>query len=364
MKKFTTDEIVLLLGAGASCNAGILNSNQMIGRIQEKLKESDWEKFSPLYYYLKSIFYQKQIFKTVNPNEINFNIENLVGLLDIIVGISKAEIDFYTFVGSWEKDLQPFITKQRDEDLVSEFKEGIVKELRGDWLMPDDWIPKSSYFKRLVDFKNELDGFPLKIFSLNYDLCVEQNLQTTNMESGFDENDKWSFRRYDYGDSNKEVNFYLYKLHGSINWKKTKDEGLIKTQGDIKTDDLAIIFGIANKLQSYDPYLFYFYEFRDHCLSANLIISSGYGFLDNHINDAIKYGLKNFPQKKLVVNVYEGSKSDEEIRKELAERLKISEAQITIYNKQALEFFEEDLKLEKYEVLFEDETEESLPEDF
>jgi hypothetical protein len=111
MKKFTTDEIVILIGAGASCNAGILNSNQMISRIQEKLKDDDWKKFSGLYYYLKGVYYQKQIFNSINPYEINFNIENLVGLLDIIVGISKTEIDFYTFVGSWEKDLQPFISK-------------------------------------------------------------------------------------------------------------------------------------------------------------------------------------------------------------------------------------------------------------
>lgn len=363
MKKFTTDEIVLLLGAGASCNAGILNSNAMINRIQEKLEESDWEKFKPLYYYLKSGFYQKQIFNTVNPSAINFNIENLVELLDIVVGISNAEFDFYIFVGSWEKDLQPFINEQRVHNLVSEFKGNIIQELTESWLTPDDWILNSSYYKRIIDFKNELDGFPLKIFSLNYDLCVEQNLKGNNIELGFDENNKWSFRRYDYGDTNRETSFYLYKLHGSINWKKTGDEGLIRTEGGINTNDLAIIFGVANKLQSLDPYLFYFYEFREHCLNANLIISSGYGFLDNHINDAIKFGLKGFPHKKLVVNVYEG-KPEEEIKKELAERLKLTENQILIYNKQAKEFFESDLKLENFEVLFEDEATEQLPKDF
>ena len=363
MKKFTTDEVIILFGAGASCNAGILNSNQMINKIQEKLTENDWQKFRNLYYYLKGIFYQKQIFNSVDPREVNFNIESLVGLLEILIGISKTEIDFYIFVGSWEKDLDFFISKQKDENLVGLFKESIVKELRGEWLMPDEWIPRSNYYKRLIDFKNEFDGFPLKIFSLNYDLCVEQNLIGNNIESGFDENDKWSFRRYDYGDTNKEISYYLYKLHGSINWKKTKDEGLIKTVGNINTDELAIIFGIANKLQSYDPYLFYFEEFRDHCLKANLIISSGYGFLDNHINDAIKYGLKEYPRKKLVINVWE-NKDNDEIKKAISGRLKISEDQIEIYNKQADIFFSEDLKLEKFEALFEDQLPEDLPQDF
>lgn len=361
MKNFEPNEIIILLGAGASCDAGILNSNQMINRIQEKLKDADWKDFRDLYYYIKSVFYQKQIFNSTDPKDINFNIENLVALLDIIVGISKTEIDFYSFVGSWEKDLQPFITKQRENNLVSDFKENIVKELRGEWLMPDEWKPKSNYYKRIIDLKNELDGFHLKIFSLNYDLCVEHNLQDTTIELGFDENDKWSFRRYDDNNSDREVGFYLHKLHGSINWKKTKDEGLIKTEGDIKTEDLAIIFGLANKLQSYDPYLFYFYEFREHCLKANLIVSSGYGFLDNHINDAIKYGLKDSPKKKLVVNVFDSWKTDDEIKNELSERLKISIDQIIIHNKKAVEFFTNDLKLENFANLFEDDAVDSLP---
>jgi len=305
MKKFSTDEILIVLGAGASCDAGILNSKQMILKIESRLSEIAWQRFGPLYNYLKSVFYQKEIARGKTIRFINFNIENLVGLLDLIVGISKADSEFYTFVGSWEKDLQAFIKEERDNELVRDFKEVIIKELRGPWLFPPDWIKKSEYYARLVDFKNEFDGFPLKIFSLNYDRCVEQNIPQSELQLGFDEYYKWNARRYDYLDPNVTRPYYLYKLHGSIDWKKTTSEGLIQMAGDIKTDELAIIFGLTNKLQSYDPYLFYFYEFRTHCLSAQLIVSSGYGFLDEHINDALKYGLKGFSTKKLVVNWFE-----------------------------------------------------------
>lgn len=360
MKKFTDNEVIILLGAGASCDAGIKNSAQMISQIEKKLNENDWRKYKDLYQYIKSVHFQKQIFNGLSPNNVGFNIEDLVSLLDIIVGISKSEIDTYTFVGSWEKDLQPFITKQRDGHLVSDFKESIVKELRGEWLMPTDWKIKSSYYKKLIDLKNEFDGFPLKVFTLNYDLCVEQNLKDQKIELGFDEFDNWSFRRYDYGDTNNEISFYLYKLHGSINWQKTKEERLIKAEGDIKTDDLAIIFGISNKLQSYDPYLFYFYEFREHCLGANLIICSGYSFLDGHINDLIKHGLKDNPKKKLAVNVFEKTEN-QEIKRRIADILKISEEQIILYNKQAIDFFSNDMTLQNFEILFEDENNIELP---
>jgi len=100
MKKFTDSELIILLGAGASCDAGILNSEQMISRIEKKLSDNDWRKFKELYHYIKSVHYQKQIFKGVNPTNVGFNIEDLVSLLDIIVGISKSEIDTYTFIGS------------------------------------------------------------------------------------------------------------------------------------------------------------------------------------------------------------------------------------------------------------------------
>jgi hypothetical protein len=363
MKNFSVDEIIILLGAGASCDAGIFNSAQMIGQIEKKLRDETWSRYKNLYQYIKSVHYQKQIFKGSEPNEIGFNIENLVSLLDIIIGISKSDIDTYTFVGSWEKDLSPFITKQREENLVSNFKEELIKELRGEWLCPKDWQKNSNYYSNLIRFRNSLSGFPLKIFTLNYDLCVEHNLKAEKVESGFDENDDWNFRRYDYNNPNDNTDYYLYKLHGSIDWERTSEEKLIKKIGDIKTEKLAIIFGINNKLQSYDPYLFYFYEFREHCLRAKMIICSGYSFMDEHINDLVKSVLKDSPDKKLVINVYETNKNEEQLKDEFVGKLKINKQQIIVFNKKAKDFFCSDLKIEKLATFFSDDTE-NLPEDF
>jgi hypothetical protein len=360
MKNFSIDEIIILLGAGASCDAGIFNSAQMINQIEKKLNDRIWNKYKDLYQYIKSVHFQKQIFRGFNPNEISFNIENLVSLLDIIIGISKSDIDTYTFVGSWEKDLSPFITKQRDDNLVADFKEGLIKELRGEWLCPTDWQKKSVYYSKLINLKQELDGFPLKIFTLNYDLCVEHNLKNEKVETGFDKNDDWDFRRYDYNNQNNEIDYFLYKLHGSINWERTTEERLRKKEGDIKTENLAIIFGMNNKLQSYDPYLFYFYEFREHCLKAKAIICSGYSFMDEHINDLIKYGLKDAPNKKLVLNILDAR---EDLKKEIAEKLKIEDKQISLFNEKAEAFFNNNLKIDTIAKLFENETED-LPDNF
>jgi len=363
MKKFTNDKIIILLGAGASCDAGILNSAQMIVKIEEKIEDQSWAKYKSLYQYIKSAHYQRNIFLGSNPSSILFNIEDLIGLLNIIIDIAKKQIDSYIFVGSWEKDLAPFILDQQKNGLVSFFKEDLIKELQTTWLSPDEWIKKSSYYTKLIDFKNSLDGYPLKIFSLNYDLCVEQNLKDEKVEIGFDEQNEWNFRRYDYNDSNKDIGFYLYKIHGSIDWEQTGRDKIIKKGTGIKTDNLAIIFGLTNKLQSYDPYLFYSYEFREHCLNAELLVCSGYSFKDTHINDFIKFGFKNKPQKRLIVNILKTDNEIMNIKKEISSELEINEKQICIYIKKASEFFNDEFKLENFAVLF-DEEDENLPNDF
>lgn len=359
MRNFKEDEILVLLGAGTSCDAGIKNSNEIIIDIETQLKRNeDWKLYAELYNYIKSVYYQKQLHKGFSVYEVNFNIESLVSLLNIIISIKDKKLDIYSFVGSWEKDLQPFITEEKSKNLATNFRERIIKSLRGDWLMPNNWIENSIYFKKLIDFKKEYDGNSLKIFTLNYDKCVEQNLKEEKIECGFDEFDKWNSKRYDY--ENTQSDYYLYKLHGSIDWKKKKEEQLTQFNGEISPEDLAIIFGISNKLQSYDPYLFYFYEFRIHCIKAELVICSGYGFLDGHINDVIKHGFAGNKNKRLVVNVCDNNRNDEEVQKEISDKLLIDIGQIKVFNKKAKDFYSEDLKLESLGKLFPDNNE-NLP---
>lgn len=221
--------------------------------------------------------------------------------------------------------------------------------------MPNSWIENSVYFRRLIDFKREYDGCALKIFTLNYDKCVEQNLKDEKLECGFDEFNKWNSKRYDH--ENTQSDYYLYKLHGSIDWKKRKEEQLTQIIGEISPDDLAIIFGISNKLQSYDPYLFYFYEFRIHCIKSQLFISSGYGFLDEHINDVIKHGFVENKLKRLIVNVFEPNREDEQIVNEISEKLHLDKEQIILFNKKAKEFFTENLKFDELGKYFKEEEE-------
>jgi hypothetical protein len=51
-RQFGINKIIILLGAGASCDAGIKNSYQMIIEIEDKLRGT-WKDYRNLYNYLR-----------------------------------------------------------------------------------------------------------------------------------------------------------------------------------------------------------------------------------------------------------------------------------------------------------------------
>ena len=77
---FKKDEIIILLGAGASFDAKIPTSQGMITKIEELL-EKEWQKYRDLYHFLKtSIRYLDGIRGRLEST--SFNIEQLVNTLD------------------------------------------------------------------------------------------------------------------------------------------------------------------------------------------------------------------------------------------------------------------------------------------
>ncbi|MGC4102338.1 hypothetical protein [Ferruginibacter sp.] len=220
-KQFGKNKIIILLGAGASCDAGLFNSIQMINEIEKKL-DGDWLPYKALYNYIQSSHFHLERIKGIAAKEIMFNIENLVGLLDTIIKIAKKELDVYPFVGSWEKELLSVTGNNFDQ--AQQFKNKILEKLKGEWLAPANFHGPSSYYKKL---KETGYTYPLKIFSLNYDMCVEENLQsdTVSLERGFNDEKIWDYRQYDLqGDNVKD--FYLYKLHGSLDWQRDEEKRL------------------------------------------------------------------------------------------------------------------------------------------
>lgn len=302
MNRFRRDELIVLLGAGASAEAGIPHTKQMIERLEDLMKSSqDWGKFAPLYRYVKSAIRFADGLKD-EAEFGNYNVERLVETLEKLS--KKDEHPLFPFVGAWNPKLVEVI--EGDFKKVQRFRNAIVRELRDKW-MPLEQTEAAEYYCGLLRLQSEYQH-PLRIFSLNYDLCLEEWHRRETGRSpqlGFEQR-RWNWRLLAQGDgdvTSEEDLIYLYKLHGSVNWKIDQSGGTLTDTDNPSTiglEELAVIFGTTYKLQYADPFLFLAYEFRRWSLEAGLILSIGYGFADPHVNEIVGQALRARSDRVLV----------------------------------------------------------------
>jgi len=331
------DEIIILLGAGASADAGIPVTSQMVQDVEEFIDNNHWSQFKKLYYLVKS---SVEFSYGIQGKHVNFNIETL---LNILYELEKKEMHpLYPFIGSWSVRFNEII--KDNFNLIIDFKEKIIQQLKT-WIQPDN-LKLSEYYNKLSEFQKQIQ-FPLKIFTLNYDLLIEKNLSDITIERGFDDNKKWNYKLF--SERPEEPDIYLYKLHGSLDWERDTNTQIVKCVDNIPNiPDL--IFGTQYKMQYIDPYLFLFSEFRHYALKAKLIICIGYSFSDEHINAILSQALKNNTETKIYsVNIDDKNKQMENIKLMLS----CPENRIKSISKSAKDFFENELKLESFNNLIE-----------
>ncbi len=295
-------DIIILLGAGASVDAGIPSSQMMINDIEEYLDTADWGCFRDLYHQIRAgIHYAAGIKGKFRDTEVLYNIETLVNTLYELE--RNEEHPIYPFIAAWNSRMITYAGSNFEN--VRAFRKTILEALKG-------WVhvkspSKAEYYSGLKHLQNTLQ-FPLKVFSLNYDLCVESlAADGFRVETGFagiGEEHRWEWKRFDETDPDAEPpEMYLYKMHGSTNWKRDGAGNLVCVNyaGDLAAEDMQVIFGRDFKLEAADPYLFYAFEFRVCSLDARIIVSIGYGFGDEHINKMLSQALRSDPGKRLLV---------------------------------------------------------------
>lgn len=295
--RFKQDEIVVLLGAGASVDASVPHATDMVRHIDHLVTdgEDEWTQFRGLYHYIRSAIYYADGVDGAFGDAVLFNIERLVNTLDEIR--KKERHPLYPFVGAWN----PKLLEVAGEGFgnVRKFRSAIIDRLRREWVELER-TEEAEYYRGLLDFQEEYE-FPLRVFSLNYDLCVEKACGLSNVQRGF-ENRVWDWRLFDESSDDPKA-ILLYKLHGSTDWRMTTDGQVeyVDSPLMIDEDDLALIFGVSYKLQYIDPFLFLAYELRRWTLAdARMILAIGYGFGDEHINGILQQSLRQEPERKLV----------------------------------------------------------------
>ena len=305
----------------------------------------DWKQYEELYHYIKSSIFFAEGIRGFFGDQVSFNIERLANVLDELP--QQEGHVLYPFVGAWHAKLQE-VSGIRFQS-VNGFRSAIVQILRNDWVALGE-TEKANYYKGLLRFQREYE-YPLRVFSLNYDLCVEKACGENNVRRGFAER-YWDWRIFEET-SEDTPPLLLYKLHGSLDWKRLEDGRVqyLDTPSLISNDDVALIFGTSYKLQYIDPFLFLVYELRRWTLdSARVIVCIGYGFSDDHINGILRQALQQSGQRKLLVVTGPGDR--DEVKRRILQQMDVHETQIEVDDCGARVFLEESFTIDELARMF------------
>lgn len=180
------------------------------------------------------------------------------------------------------------------------------------------------------------DNSRIRVFTTNNDLFNEIALDALNIHyiNGFSGglhkffnpaifNYTWSKRMDTSIDKYEPVEnmVYLYKIHGSVNWRETKDAGNNYFEieevipSETKADGSVLIYPTPTKQDKSlgSPYVDLFREFQNKLLEPHSVLFViGYSFSDRHVNDIIYRALATNSTINVVIF---GTKPNEEERK-------------------------------------------------
>lgn len=185
-------------------------------------------------------------------------------------------------------------------------------------LIGETWIRSASKVRYLQPILNLYQNQGrLVVATLNYDNSLERMAEQNDVicKTGLEEWTKTGAFAPGVTD------FYLLKLHGSIDWVLNPDS--INNDWDVQVDvyrtanpaerqrllDRAspkgyrpgIVFGQRNKLTARGPFLDLFHTFKTELNSCSRLTVIGYSFRDEHINTCIAQWMNRDPNNKMRV---------------------------------------------------------------
>jgi len=328
---------IILLGAGASVEAGIPDAYKMTEVIIDYLYDYRFTKNKKhahiALFIVGGLLFQKGVIGQ-NPLKAGVNIEDFINAIHLLSERNTLEIS--PFVGSWHSVVEDFdrvykidqgrnrfidtlinsLTRSRRPDpskLTREFEKAlnqtksmpgggsIFKELKTviiEILKTITWIKSPERIAYLNPIINKaINEKRLVVATLNYDNSIEYLAQNEGViyNLGID---NWA--KTGLIDIQKDC-LHLLKLHGSMDWYMgfpAEPEYLSPPIRRLKQPlgdsfSPAIIFGQRNKLTAEGPFLDLLIAFREELRKANKLIIIGYSFRDDHINTYILNWLSN-----------------------------------------------------------------------
>jgi SIR2-like protein len=321
-----TADLLVLLGAGASAEAGVPMSFDMTERIVELIgRNRSGDQLSEALNFVCGQLMAHQAVSGKSPYE-GIDVERVFSAVELLAERSKLEVT--PFVSSWHPAIntwdRPSLPTGFDSDLAAALfdqfptdrgRDLIVSVIRA--VMGNDEtgatyerlarsmvqqlrslvatrVDDLSYLSPLVWAAQQPGG--LTVATLNYDLSIEQLAaeRGVSVSTGIE---SWSGDRpWEWGDAS----IRLLKLHGSIDWSWQQAEsirGHITYQTVQRTPDAdtstdmrppVVVFGQRGKMRAAGPFLSLVTEFERQLASARRLLVVGYSFRDDHVNEIIR----------------------------------------------------------------------------
>lgn len=292
-KVLESTNVVALLGSGASVAT---NTNA---------DKNGAPTMDELWAYVKKKIGDK-IFEEVKSKMIGDNSEDNIELL---LSMCKMQIDLLEV-----KSLKDDTEEERQKSInclkffVAKAEEEILNRV--------DFVSENTNLKFHIEFLRRLarrsaDKPRAKIFTTNYDRCIEEASEKIGLVlvDGFSHSLVQKFNRdnFDYdlvrrSSVEKRVEYldgvlHLYKLHGSIDWRRRQSDNAVIRSTKSDCDHIPIlIYPRSSKYQEAfsHPYLDMFIAWQTALREPDTtLIISGFGFADDHVSAPIWSALES-----------------------------------------------------------------------
>lgn len=331
-------EVAVLLGAGASRDAGLPTTGEMTKTLLTHFENRGYPETRRVLNFVVGQLLSVEGAQNRNPFD-GVDVEKVMTAIELLG--ERRNLELTPFVYTWHPTVteievpshrSPWLTKDilraisrglsselgdRDlEGLLSEFVRGVVgigtsdgrvferafEDLRAALVevlaKPED----TSYLAPLFDCCSPSSW--LAIATLNYDLTIETEAQATNvkLDTGVEvwaESGDWQW---------PSDGVRLLKLHGSIDWRgeQSRDDTLSQYRISVVGPDQrlrspAVIFGGRNKIRAEGPFLELLAQWELMLRDARTLLVVGYSFRDDHVNEVIRRWVNRGGDNRIVV---------------------------------------------------------------
>ncbi len=188
----------------------------MVTKVEHLLQNNEkWRHYYDLYQCIKASLISSDIMKGKPYSEPD--IERIVNTLSELE--KNTDCTLYPFIAGWHQRVCELAGT--DFVRIKDFRRLIVAQVR-DWIAINSYA-RADYYEGFYRLRDELK-FALRIFSLNYDLCLEQFATPERpLEMGFDrKTESWDFRRFEARDEEAPTSISISSTGASPGIGKSK----------------------------------------------------------------------------------------------------------------------------------------------